>query len=363
MHEGGSVVTVLFFPDYSDANPYQSNLAREIATLDESVEMGAQFGLFPILRSYRSHDDVSAIHFHWLGPYIVAEGKPTTIVRVLMTLFELLLIKASGTAVVWTCHDVRTHESRYPRIEYVSKRFLVRSGLCDRVFVHGEAVADDLIETYDLPDLVRKRIVAIEHGHYIDNYENGSTETTARAELGIDTPGTVFLFFGQVRAYKGVFKLVEAFSAAARPDSRLLVVGNPRNEQIENDLREAIRSDDRIGAHLEYVPDDRVHLYMNAANAVVLPFERITTSGSAILAMSFGKALVVPRLGFAPDLLDEEGAVMYDPDEPNALTNAISTAESRDLPAMGEHNYRLAQGYDWRTVAERTVATYRDAGS
>ena len=352
-------MTVAFFPDFSDANPYQTNLAVELAAAGESVATGASGGLFPILRSLRAHGDVTVVHIHWLAPYLFGESLPQTFVKTLSTLIQLLVVRVLGVRVVWTCHNVRSHESTYPRVEHLFKRAFVGTGLCDGVFVHCEAVKDDLVEAYDLPARARSRMVVVDHGHYIDDYADGWSRETARAALGVGPDERVFLFFGQIRPYKGVFELIEAFSSVGLEESRLVIAGNPHTDAIEARLAAATRGADRVDTHLGYVPDDRISLYMNAADAVVLPFQSISTSGSTILAMSFGKALVLPRLGCVPEILDDEGAIMYDPDDPGALAAALRTAESRDLRRMGERNYRLVEAFDWETVAERTAAVYR----
>lgn len=356
-------MTVVFVPDFSDANPYQSNLAAELEASGESVVMGKRGGVFPIIRSCRENGDVSVVHVHWLDPYLFGSAFPITVVKALSTLVELFVLKLLGVSLVWTCHNVSAHESPHPRVERAFKRVFVRSGLCDRVFVHCEAMKADIVTAYDLPGEARSRMVVVEHGHYIDDYENGVDRATARAELDIDPSERVFLFFGQIRPYKGVFELIEAFRAVADTGSRLLIAGKPQTDAIRARLEATTRNDDRIDLALGFVPDDRVRVYMGAADAVVLPFRHITTSGSAVLAMSFRRALVVPRLGCIPEMLDDEGAILYDPDDPDALSAALRAAESRDLGRMGEHNYRLARSRDWETVANRTAAVYRDLQS
>lgn len=351
-------MTVLFFPDFTGGNPYQSNLAERIADLGEPVALGSQAGLFPIFRSYRNHDDVSVVHFHWLHPYIFCGGRVMTAIQFAATIFQILLIQALGTPVVWTCHNVESHGSKFPQLESTFKYIFVRFGLCDWIFVHSEAVTDDLIERYGLSDRTRERVTVIKHGHYIDNYRNCSTQADARAELGVSEAEIVFLFFGQIRPYKGIIGLVKAFRSITDSDYRLVIAGEQRSDRLEGRLKRAAQSDDRIQIHSGFVSDHRVHVYMNAADVVVLPYDAITTSGSAILAMSFGRAIVAPQIGTISDLLDEKGAVMYDPDDSNALCDALVMASSRNLSKMGEHNYRLVEEDDWRSTAKRTMAVY-----
>jgi len=344
---------LVFIPDYTETNPYQSNLA---AALDREVIFGGDEFL-PVVRTLW-HRDVSAVHYHWLGQYFNAESRREQALKFALFAVQLLAVRLSGVPVVWTVHNVAFHDSDYPRLERWFKGWFVRSGTCDRLIVHCASMTDVVVETFDLPASVRERIDVVPHGHYLDNYETGVSQSEARAELGVEASATVFLFFGMIRRYKGVFDLVDAFREASLPDSRLLVAGNPRDDTIERELRAHTHDADGIRGVFEYVPDERIQYYMNAADVVVLPFRDITTSGSAVLAMSFGKAVVVPALGCLPELLDEDGAVLYSQNEPDALTNALETVATRDTDVMGAHNLELARKYDWDSIADRTNRTY-----
>lgn len=59
--------------------------------------------------------------------------------------------------------------------------------------------------------------------------------------------------------------------------------------------------------------------YMKAADVMVLPYRDIINSGSAILGMSFGKAIIAPHLGCIPEILKSEGGILYDPNDKNGL--------------------------------------------
>jgi glycosyltransferase involved in cell wall biosynthesis len=348
---------LVFVPDYTGGNPYQSNLA---AALDEEVVLGGKGGTLPVVRALWSYD-VSVVHYHWVNQYFHGDSRWERAVSLAVFAVQLLAVRLSNVTVVWTVHNVRLHESPHPRLERRFKRWFVRSGTCDRLIVHCERVVDAVVDEYDLSPVDRDRIDVIPHGHYLDNYENDVSVAEAREELGIDGSVTVFLFFGLIRRYKGVFDLVSAFQDASIPESRLLIAGNPRTRAIERELDRQISEDERITGVFEFVPDEEIQYYMNAADVVVLPFRETTTSGSAVLAMSFGRGVVVPRLGCLPELVDEAGAVSYGPDRPGGLADALRAAATRNTTAMGEHNLERVGRFDWESVARMTERTYARA--
>jgi len=347
------MMCLVFVPDYTETNPYQSNLA---AALDREVVFGDDEFL-PVVRALWNRD-VSVVHYHWMGQYFNAESHREQALKFALFAFQLLAVRISGVSVVWTVHNVAFHDSDYPRLERWFKRWFVRSGMCDRLIVHCASMTDVVMDTFDLPASVRERIDVIPHGNYLDNYETGVSKSEARAELGIDESATVFLFFGMIRRYKGVFDLIDAFREASVPDSRLLIAGNPRNATIERELEAHTDDDEAIHGVFEYIPDECIQYYMSAADTVVLPFRDITTSGSTVLAMSFGKAIVVPTVGCLPELLDEDGAVLYSHDQSDALRNALETVATRDTDRMGAHNLERIRQYDWDSIADRTNKTY-----
>jgi hypothetical protein len=67
----------------------------------------------------------------------------------------------------------------------------------------------------------------------------------------------------------------------------------------------------RMTLRLEYVSDAEVTAAMEAADAVVLPFRRVTTSGSALLALGHGRPVVVPELEPLAGL-PQDAVVAYD---------------------------------------------------
>lgn len=352
-------MTIVFLPDFSDTNPYQTNLADAVATQDEPVGFGARYRFLPILRSVVSHRPVSVVHFHWFAPYIHAGPYHRSIVRLVFTAVELIVLRLAGIPIVWTVHNLAIHESSHPRLEWLFKHAFVRFGFCDRLILHCEAMEDDFIDTYRLSERVREKIRITPHGHYLDNYENDIGHDEARRRLNLET-GLVFLFFGRIRPYKGILELIDAYRSLPDADSHLLIVGNPEDEELAAEIEERTGDDDRIVTRLKYVPDEDVQLYMNAADVVVLPFKDITTSGSAILAMTFGKAVVVPRKGCLPELLDENGTIFYRSDGEDALAEALRTAQDRDLASMGEYNRRRVRQYDWAGIGSQTVEIYAE---
>ncbi|AUV82851.1 group 1 glycosyl transferase [Salinigranum rubrum] len=353
---------VLFAPYYA-SNPYQEALRESLDERGATVEPTVGGLFFTLFRSYLRNSDVDVLHVHWLHAYFHAPWRPLFYVRATMLFVELFVLRLLGVRVVWTLHNLTSHDFPYPETEKRLKRLFV-THFCDAVIAHCNAAIDQAIEEYGLDPTERAKMHVVPHGHYLDRYDTEGARADARAELDLPLDATVLLYFGIIRPYKNVPTLIETFSRVAGDDDYLLVAGNPHTDDVRGAVSRAARGDERVRTRLEYIPAEDVPTYMLAADAVVLPFRDTLTSGSAVLAMSFGRAFVSPRIGCLPELFGDDseecGAVLYDPDDPNGLGTALRSLDSLDLEAMGAWNRERAAEFDWADIADRTTAVYRD---
>ena len=195
---------------------------------------------------------------------------------------------------------------------------------------------------------------------YINSYENKMPRQQARAKLGIKKENIIFLYFGLIRPYKGIFQLIDAFQKIDCSRAQLFIVGRPANESIKKALRERCQSDNRIHIFLQFVPDEEIQLHINAADIAILPYQDIQTSGAVMLAISFGKPVIAPAIGGIQDILDEKGGFLFDPSEPNGIVKSMKSTLNADLTRMGKQNFRLAQEFPWSSIGKQTLDVYHE---
>ena len=346
-------ISVAHLP-YYDENAYQPRLMSALQALGVRAIIGGGGGNFLRSALFRWHADI--LHFHWLHPYLLRQGKWASIARSARFLGEIALLKIAGKKVVWTAHNLANHEGLHPRIESWATRAFCR--WADVVIVHCESAAAAATERFQL----NKPPVIVPHGSYIGVYPDTFDRTVERAALSIPASATVFLFLGRIRPYKGVMDLLDAFMRLDQPASRLIIAGAVDDSLTEPD-RAGLAAAPNVRFMPGYVPDDRIGALMSVADVVVFPYRDVLTSGAVLLAMSFGKACIAPRLGCIPETIGEEGGFLYgaSPTETLAGTLAEARRRSAELPAMGERNRRMAEKRDWDTIARLTLAVYRKA--
>ena len=220
---------------------------------------------------YRSRSRVRFLHFHWPEGQYRFERGPSALrslaswAKLGLFMGRLATARLLGYRLVWTIHQVRPHETTSARLDLMAARLLARSA--HLLLVHDEATLQtarrELGRTAN-----RAQIVA--HGSYVGVYPPGRSRGHARAELGLPAGAFVFLVFGQVRPYKDIELVLEAFSAADLPDAALLVAGPTRHPQLAAVIEAAAAADPRITPVLEFVPDERVAEFFAASDAAVV---------------------------------------------------------------------------------------------
>jgi glycosyltransferase involved in cell wall biosynthesis len=280
----------------------------------------------------------------------------TTLMVSMLFILELLLMKRMGIRIVWTVHNLLSHERIHPRIEKTMHQVLL--GVFDEIIHLSQASIPLMHGMYRVSTRIGAKFHVVPHGHYIHWYKNSISRAAARTILEIDKDAKVLLCFGVIRPYKGIDVLLDAVRDMPEQNLRVLIAGRAKHKGLEDRLRLYCRKDPRIEAFLHFIPDYDVQIFMNAADIVVLPYSDILNSGATILAMSFGKPVIAPDTGSIPELIDGHGGVLFDPNNKESLSQAIRRSLSLDLQAMGRSNLEKISRLDWGAIASMTADVY-----
>ena len=341
---------VLAWPafDNKTGNPYNRLLYSAM-----EQEEGVVVDEFTPLRAIQGAYDI--IHVHWPDDFLSFEPWWRASAYVAGELAALFAARRRGSRVVWTGHDLGPHESHHPRLErafwstfpklvdgFIS---LSRDGL-----VTARRTIDRL---RDVPGAV------VPHGHYREAYPPPHERDDARANLGLHRDAPVLLFAGRIRPYKNVPHLVRIFRQWGESDARLLVVGEPSTRTLRESIKMAAQRDSRIRLDLRFIPDDLMPRYLAASDLVVLPYDHILHSGSALLALSFDRPVLVPDRGAMSELRRHVGADWVRTYEetltPKRLQEAIDWAAHTD---RAEH--APLDQLEWPVLARETLDLYRE---
>ncbi len=184
----------------------------------------------------------------------------------------------------------------------------------------------------------------------------------ARKLLNLDINDKVILFFGFVRAYKGLDLLIEAMSnpTIQAAGIKLVIAGEfyesptPYLEQIEK-----LGLSHCISVYNQYIGEKEVKLYVSAADFIIQPYKNATQSGVTPMAYHFLKPMLVTNVGGLADTVphDKVGLVV----EPNAISIAkgIIQLYERGTAYFMPHLITEKKKYSWEQMRQSFITLYQ----
>lgn len=336
---------VLAFPKHSDKNPYTSLLYGSIEKLGvEVAEFDPRMGM-------RVKGDV--LHVHW-PEWFLGRRNPVAVMRNYAIWMDAIRnLRSHGTKLVWTTHNLRSHEKRHELLQRKFwKEFVPLVDGCICLSEVSRSLVREAFPALKCPSAV------VPHGHYRDVYPNTIARSAARERLGLDPGSFVFVHVGMVREYKNVPELIAAFKDVPGP-VELVVAGEVFDEGLKYRIETAAAADKRVKLRLRRIPDEDLQLYFRAGDLAVFPYRDILNSGSALMALTFDSPVLVPAIGSMPELRVQAGEAWVRTYEgefnPDALVAGMewvrSTARASQAPL---------DDLNWLNLATKTVAFYSE---
>ncbi len=268
-------------------------------------------------------------------------------------------LKLLGIRVVATVHDVNPFSN--PELLTLFKPIIK---LSDHLIVHNHFSARMLQQkAAALPQM--PPVSVINMGNFL-----GSTRLVDRLEakelLALPISEPTLLFFGQIKPEKGLEELLSAFAIHKHRGGagRLLVAGRP----MANDPVDYEKKADELGItshvtfQLAYIPEVDVGLYYSAADLILLPYREIYQSAVLIMAMSYGRAVLVSDLAPMMEVVEEGvNGLSFRAGNIDSLADVLghALADSGRLAELGRNAAAdMRDNYSWENIGARISAVY-----
>lgn len=334
---------ILHYPDYSRDNPYQSLMFQDLREKGCEVEVFGGRARTVLVRALK--DDAHILHLHWISSHVASAPLGRSFVIMLGFYAALVVWRARGRKIVWTVHNLGNHERRRLWLDRLHARIVAR--LAHRVLVHGISAQAQAAGALGISE---RRIAVVHHGNYAGALE--------RTPLNPGHEGRRFLFFGQIRAYKGVPDLVLAFRRLEGPHA-LRIAGRVDGEGLRREIESSSEGDARIRLELRYVSDNELAEALAWSDVVVLPYRDIFTSGSLLMALTAGRPVVAPDRGLIPEYLGQGAGWLYDPAAPDGLLRALrAAAGDPSLADKAEAAIGRSERFSWGVVGADLLEVY-----
>jgi beta-1,4-mannosyltransferase len=296
----------------------------------------------PTPRAVRRRD-LAAVHVHW-PEYLVPHrsASPLDALRLLRLYAALRLVR-----VVWTVHNLGPHDASVSWAAHRAYDVVARTA--DVFVVHSRAAAERAEARYPR---ARGRTVVAPHGHYLGVHPPARTpRAEVRARHGIPGDAFLLLAFGQIRAYKRLAEL----SAAVNGDVQLLIAGAAVDGEVAAELERTAGP----GVHLDVrrIPDDEVADLYGAADAAVLNYAEVFSSGSLLLALSQGVPVVSAASDAVAEVAGEPAVVTFR--DLGELPDAVARLRAVGPPARRAAALAAAEAASWERAAAVLARAYR----
>ena len=283
--EGHDVEVVTFTLQYpSFLFPGKTQYSNEVAPTDLRIKRWVNscnsFNWVSVGRKIRKMQPDMLITCYWMAFFAPCYG-----------IIERIVKGNGKTRCLALVHNMIPHEPSL--LDKLFAPFYVKS---TDGFV---ALSDSVVKDIDTLDKCRKPKTFSPHPIY-DHYGERMSKAEACELLKLDADKDYMLFFGLVRAYKGLDLLLDAMGKMhdKLPNLRLLIAGEfyeqeeGYSEQIKN-----LGLTEKVIIRNEFIPDADLRLYFGASDLIVQPYKTATQSGVTQVAFHFEKPMLVTNVG------------------------------------------------------------------
>ena len=189
-----------------------------------------------------------------------------------------------------------------------------------------------------------------------DHYGEKMDRKDACVALGLDEEKRYVLFFGLVRAYKGLDLLLDAFAKVKYElkDLQLIVAGEFYEDEDKYFAQiEANGLKDRVVVKNEFVADGDLRKYFGVADLIVQPYRTATQSGVTQVAFHFEKPCLVTNVGGLGEII-HDGKMGYAVDpQVDAIANSMLDYYQNDRQeAFTKYLIKEKELYGWDIMAQ-----------
>lgn len=258
-------------------NPYIVQLARAIQA-DPRVEH------VPFSWRAALTQPIDVIHVHWADAMLAGRTPLRRMAKRLAFALFVCRIRVARIPVVRTVHNLEE-----PNVGAVDRALIRALTRCTTLRIH---LTPTTPEEMDVPSVV------IEHGHYIDWFAQYPKAQAVTGRLG---------YAGLLKAYKGVDRLLTAFSRSQLPELSLTVAGKPADPETDAFIRQRAAELPHVTVDLRYISESELVSLVTSSELIVLPYVTMHNSGAALAALSLERPILVPDNPTNRALADEVG--------------------------------------------------------
>lgn len=278
---------IIFNPPENPENKYIGTMVS--ALRDDGFFVHNLDGLFSSWKHFRS---IKLVHLNWFEN-LHDDSPRKAIISFFRKFFVLSVIKFSGKKLVWTMHNRASHEKTMAGLGRVLRRLLI--AWSDTIVIHTKVSEGLIIKEY--PN-ARHKLLYLPHPDFIGIYGDISSPADA-----VDQSKLNLLFVGAVKPYKNIELLIDVASGFGSA-VHLTIAGKASTPAYQASLEERAKTVKNIDLQLRFVADEELPQLIADSDVLVLPYDLASSlnSGTVILAFSYQRTVICPRIGTLADM-------------------------------------------------------------
>lgn len=257
--------------------------------------------------------------------------------------------KRSKAKIIALCHNLMPHE------RFVAGKLLTRffTKQCHSFVCMSHQVKEELTAV-----ATTKPIAYSPHPIY-DNFGELTSKAEACEKLELNPHTPYILFFGLVRAYKGLDLLLEAIAqpAVLHLPCKLIIAGEFYDSPtLYTDIIQRHSLEDKVIIRNSFIPSDEVKYYFSCADLVAQTYKTASQSGITQIAFNFNSPMLVTNVGGLGEIIKHKrmGYVV----EPHAKSIAEAIADFYEHDRKEDFSKAVAiekKRYSWHEFAKLFV--------
>jgi glycosyltransferase involved in cell wall biosynthesis len=205
----------------------------------------------------------------------------------------------------------------------------------------------------DLKLFTQKKATKVIHPLY-DNFGEIVPKIEAQKYINIEPNKKTILFFGFIRAYKGLDLLIEAIKLLKDKEPtfyneiQVVIAGEYyEDEKKYTDLIKQLGVEDALILKTKFISDSEVKYYLSCCDVVIQPYRNATQSGVTPLAYHFEKPMIVTNVGgLAANVPHEKVGLVCEPN-PVSIAEAMVTFFNMEPDTLLKNIREEKKKYSW----------------
>jgi D-inositol-3-phosphate glycosyltransferase len=257
------------------------------------------------------------------------------------------------TRVICIFDNVVPHEKRHGD-KFLTKYF---THCIDGAIVMSQTVLKDLaVFRDDIP-------IRLSPHPLFDNYGAAVGRKEALTRLKLNEKDSFLLFFGFIRAYKGLDLLIEAFSdkRLRNRNLKLIIAGEFYEDDTPyKDLIKKNNLDNEVVLFNHFIKDSEVPLFFSVADLVVQPYKTATQSGVTQIAYYFEKPMLVTEVGGLREIVPDGRCGYVVKPEAGPIAESIIDFFDNNRGEQFVEGVRLEkEKFSWEKMTEAILGVYK----